>query len=71
MIENILTQKCVYCGDTKRIGCDRINNNLGHTKDNVVPCCIECNTARNNYFTYEEMRELGKTIAKIKENRIK
>lgn len=69
MVENILTKPCTYCGDTKRIGCDRINNNLGHTKDNVVPCCIECNTARNNYFTYEEMHELGKTIQKIKNAR--
>lgn len=71
MIENILNKPCIYCGDTKRVGCDRIDNNLGHTKDNVVPCCIECNTARNNYFTYEEMRRLGKTIASIKEDRLK
>lgn len=69
MIENILSKPCVYCGDTKRIGCDRIDNNRGHTRDNVVPCCIECNTARNNYFTYEEMRELGRTIAEIKARR--
>ena len=69
MIENILTKPCVYCGDTHRIGCDRIDNNKGHTKDNVVPCCIECNTARNNYFTYEEMRVLGRTIAEIKKKR--
>ena len=69
MIENILTKECVYCGDTHRIGCDRIDNTKGHTKDNVVPCCIECNVARNNYFTYDEMRELGKAIAQIKEKR--
>ncbi len=69
-IENILLAPCHYCGDTKRVGCDRIDNNKGHSKDNVVPCCIECNTARNNYFTYEEMRRLGKTIAEIKKDRI-
>lgn len=70
MIDNILTMPCVYCGDNKRIGCDRIDNSKGHTKDNVVPCCIECNTARNNYFTYDEMRRLGKVIAEIKRERI-
>jgi hypothetical protein len=59
----------VYCGDTKRIGCDRINNNFGHVKNNVVPCCYECNCARNSNFSYEEMRILGKTIAKIKKDR--
>lgn len=69
MIENILTKPCHYCGDTNRIGCDRIDNSKGHTKDNVVPCCIECNTARNNYFSYEEMRRLGKAIAEIKQSR--
>lgn len=69
LIDNILTKPCVYCGDTKRIGCDRIDNNKGHSKDNVVPCCIECNTARNNYFSYEEMRVLGRTIAEIKKKR--
>lgn len=71
MVENILTKPCVYCGDTYRIGCDRIDNNKGHSKNNVVPCCIECNTARNNYFTYEEMRILGKTIQEIKAKRPK
>lgn len=69
MIDNILTKKCIYCGDNKRIGCDRIDNKLGHTKNNVVPCCIECNTARNNLFSFEEMKVLGKTIREIKQNR--
>lgn len=71
MIENILAKECVYCGDNHRIGCDRIDNNKGHTKDNVVPCCIECNTARNNYFSFEEMKLLGQTIRQIKQSRSK
>lgn len=69
MIDNILTKPCVYCGDTQRVGCDRIDNSKGHTKDNVVPCCVECNAARNNYFTYEEMVVLGQTIREIKSKR--
>lgn len=69
MIENILTKPCFYCGDTNRIGCDRIDNKKGHTKENVVPCCVECNTARNDYFSVEEMKEIGATIRRIKENR--
>lgn len=69
MVENIFKSKCVYCGDTCRLGCDRIDNTKGHTMDNVVPCCIECNQARNNKFTHEEMFTLGKAIAEIKKRR--
>lgn len=69
MIDNIIKQKCTYCSDTNRIGADRIDNNKGHTKCNVVPCCYECNCARNNNFTHEEMKVIGETIKKIKENR--
>ncbi len=58
-----------YCGDTNRIGLDRIDNSKGHTKDNTVPCCYECNCARNNNFSFEEMKILGKTIKQIKESR--
>lgn len=70
MIKNILSQKCVYCGDDQRIGCDRIDNSKGHTKDNVVPCCIECNTARNNNFSFDEMKIIGNAIKQVKLQRI-
>ena len=71
MIDNIFNQKCVYCGDTKRLGCDRINNDVGHIKTNVVPCCYECNVARGNNFSYDEMKVIGKVIRKIKLHRSK
>ena len=69
MVLHILTKPCIYCGDTYRIGADRIDNTEGHTKANVVPCCYECNCARNANFSFEEMRILGKTIEKIKQSR--
>ena len=65
----VMVKPCIYCGDTHRIGLDRIDNSKGHTKDNTVPCCYECNCARNNNFSFEEMKVLGKTIKQIKENR--
>ncbi len=49
IVENIFTSKCRYCGkdDWTELGCDRINNDLPHTPDNVVPCCEDCNKRRN------------------------
>lgn len=29
-------------------GLDRVDNNFGHSFDNVVPCCINCNKAKSN-----------------------
>ena len=71
MVKNIFHKPCVYCGDNHRIGCDRIDNNLGHTKSNVVPCCIECNMARNSNFSMEEMFVIGAAIRKVKKARKK
>lgn len=45
IVDNIFTKPCVHCGesDWRKIGCNRIDNSLPHTKDNVEPCCLECN----------------------------
>ena len=66
---NFIEQPCIYCGDTDFIGLDRIDNNIGHIKSNIVPCCYTCNITRNNNFTYNEMLVLGKTIKEIKSKR--
>lgn len=68
-VRNACRQPCFYCGCFEKIGLDRIDNTKGHTKDNVVPCCYDCNCVRNNIFSFEEMIELGKAIKKIKQNR--
>ena len=60
---------CHYCG-FPATGLDRIDNSKGHTKDNCVPCCKECNVARMNNFSHTEMLTLGRTIAEIKHSRI-
>jgi hypothetical protein len=52
---------CHYCGlfrfNKRKInnnyweyhGLDRIDSDLGHTKENCVPCCWRCNQAKSNY----------------------
>lgn len=68
------SQQCHYCGDNlpeTSCGLDRKDAALGYTLTNVVPCCLDCNQAKNAAFTYEEMLLIGKTIATIKEARRK
>lgn len=46
IVEHIFTQPCAHCGKAgwKIIGCNRLDDSLPHTPDNVEPCCWECNT---------------------------
>lgn len=68
--ENVLGKPCHYCGIAEnRMGVDRLDNELGHTKDNCVPCCSTCNRVRLDIFSPEEMKELGAVIYKIKKRR--
>ena len=48
IVDNIFSSKCIYCGedDWRKLGCDRIDNSIGHIIGNVVPCCLKCNNER-------------------------
>ena len=70
LINNIFNKECIYCHSLINIGCDRVDNNLGHIKTNVVPCCRICNTTRMNNFSHDEMILLGKIIKEINNNRV-
>lgn len=59
---------CSYCG-APATGFDRIDNSIGHTKENCIPACIVCNTARMDNFTHEEMLIIGDTIRLIRAKR--
>jgi len=48
-IREAIKDGCSYCGETElRMTLDRIDNEKGHTKDNVVPACIRCNYTRKD-----------------------
>lgn len=67
------TKSCHYCGwplTETSTGLDRLDDTKGYLSENVVPCCWECNQARNVYFTPEEMKLLGAVIAQIKAARV-
>ena len=60
IIKNIFSgQKCVYCGenDWKRLGCDRIDNSVGHTEDNCICACGLCNIERGDRMGVEEFKQ--------------
>jgi 5-methylcytosine-specific restriction endonuclease McrA len=44
-------------------GLDRIDNNLPHTEENVVPCCKQCNKAKS-YRSQEEFFEWVENVYK-------
>lgn len=62
IVQHILSKSCHYCdkSDWSKLGCDRIDNNLPHTPDNVVPCCWECNRKKRLTPYDEFMRMIGK-----------
>lgn len=49
IIDNILNSHCVYCGESnwKKLGCDRIDDNLPHTPENCVCSCWPCNNEKH------------------------
>ena len=76
---NISDFSCVFCGGVKDIisgqnsilgcGLDRLNNTLGYTRENTVPCCKVCNRGKSNMIYKEwldHLRGVGGNKAIIK-----
>jgi hypothetical protein len=70
----INSKSCYYCGHhlpEAGSGLDRVDNSKGYVANNVVPCCTECNRARLDQFTSEEMKcHVGPAIKALKDERI-
>lgn len=48
-VESALADGCRYCGDTSiMMTLDRVDNDLAHTRSNVVPACMRCNYLRRD-----------------------
>lgn len=72
---NLKLQDCDYCGISEiliKFYCDKLNvntpwmsidrkdNDLGYTLDNCVSSCFLCNKIKGSFFTYEEMKDIGR-----------
>ena len=69
-VESMCMQPCHYCGDDPQVvgvlfGLDRVENEGGYTKDNVVTCCSFCNYAKSDHHVDDFLRimcNVGATI---------
>lgn len=53
----LCTQKCHYCGGLDDInGVDRVDNAVGYTSGNCVPCCSPCNFMKGTMSAEEFVR---------------
>lgn len=50
---------------------DRMDNKVGYTVENSVPCCFICNRIKSNFFSAEEMKEIGEKFVKPKFETVK
>lgn len=57
----ILNKPCFYCGDMGR-GVDRVNNSLGYSVNNCVPCCKKCNEIKMSSGLEEMYLHLSKMV---------
>jgi hypothetical protein len=72
---------CHYCGvselllkfycdvmgiNTPFMTIDRKDNNQGYTLQNCVTACFLCNKIKGNFFSYQEMVEIGKIFVQPK-----
>lgn len=55
---------CRYCGSViVTIGLDRVDNTLGYSLRNIVPCCSRCNGAKSN-MTCEQFATMCRHVAR-------
>jgi 5-methylcytosine-specific restriction endonuclease McrA len=62
LMEDLLTQPCVYCGSTEDISIDHIeplSRGGKHEADNLAPACLPCNCSKNNQLPSEWDGRLG------------
>jgi hypothetical protein len=55
-VDVLVHQPCRYCGDADQQhlrGLDRVDSSKDYVRENVVPCCVICNKAKNTMSVAE------------------
>jgi len=60
-----------FSGRADRLTVDCMDNKLGYVKENLVLACGVCNLLKNDFFSYEEFRDIGQRYVKPKWQAIK
>jgi hypothetical protein len=66
--QQLVTTPCHYCNlikEDEANGIDRVNNDIGYTKDNCVPACWRCNRMKHFYhpeFFLEKCKIITKKV---------
>lgn len=69
----LIKNNCYYCKSLlpeAGIGLDRINNTIGYTINNVIPCCANCNMTRGDRYSIEEMKCMIGALISFRANNI-
>lgn len=62
----LISKPCFYCGETElRMTLDRVDNMVGHTRENVHQACIRCNYLRRD-LPYAAWLEISPAIRRAR-----
>jgi hypothetical protein len=74
--QKLIILPCYYCNnelgtlENYGSGLDRVDNDLGYSIDNVIPCCKICNSTRNKHFSVEETKIAIQAIINYRKSRV-
>lgn len=71
-IEQINRLPCWYVrrSGKKRLSIDRKNSQKDYSLDNIVLSCYMCNTIKNSFLDYDDMKKIGDLVIKPKLNKL-
>lgn len=68
-VSKLIAAGCLYCGGKPsdvKMSLDRVDNDRGHTKENVVPSCVGCNLIRSN-MPFRAWKVVARAVRQVRE----
>lgn len=59
----LVQEACRYCGCQPAGGIDRLENSVGYTVENSVPCCAQCNYGKRDLTEADFLAWIGRVAA--------